>query len=465
MPPNAQIAKSRGSRPRYVVTAFTARIIVATAIVRTPWAASTGDVPSGIATCSVIAFRAACGVEKDVAADELPGVQVAEHDERVGERRARPASPVAGGAGIGACALRADADDALRVDLDDAAAARSDLRHVDERELDGVAAALDQPAAEVDPAPTSYSLVRAGRPSSTSAALAVVPPMSSEIRFGRPVSRPSWPHAMTPAAGPDSTRCAGFRAAIAGGSVPPLDCMISSGASIPASRSLLRERVDVPADGGPEVRVDDGGARALVLADLGEDVGRPRDEDVVGDVLAQDLLDPALVGVVGVRVEQRDRHRLDSLLREPRRDVPNGALVERSPDLASRAEALAHLEAERPGHERLRLLVLQVVEHRDPQPAHLEDVAKALGRHERHGRAAMLEDGVRRDGGRMHHAADVRGGDLRVALETANAGDDALGVVGGRGEDLRRPDGAVGAEQHDVRERPADVDADAERPH
>ena len=215
---------------------------------------------------------------------------------------------------------------------------------------------------------------------------------------------------MTPAAGPDSTRCAGFRGRDRGRKGAAARLHDLERGVDPHVAQAVRERVDVPADGGAEVRVDDGGARALVLADLGEDVGRPRHEDVVGNALAQDLLDPALVGVVGVRVEQRDRHRLDSLLRESCCDVPNGALVECGPDLASRAEALAHLESKRAGHERLRLLVLQVVEHGDPQPAHLEDVAKALGRHERHGRAATLEDGVRRDGGRMHHAGDVAGG-------------------------------------------------------
>ena len=303
-----------------------------------------------------------------------------------------------------------------------------------------MAAALDQPAAEVDPR-TDLVLARARG----QAVLQERGLCRGAAHVQRDQVRPA--RQATELAARDDTRCRprldevrrlprrdrGRKRAAA--RLHDLERSVD-----PRVAQAVRERVDVPADGGAEVRVDDGGARALVLADLGEDVGRPRDEDVVGEALAQDLLDPALVGVVGVRVEQRDRHRLDSLLREPRRDVPNGALVERSPDLASRAEALAHLEAKRAGHERLRLLVLQVVEHGDPQPAHLEDVAKALGRHERHGRAATLEDGVRRDGGRMHHAADVRGRDLRVALETAHAGDDAFGVVGGRGEDLRRPD-------------------------
>ena len=88
------------------------------------------------------------------------------------------------------------------------------------------------------PAPTSYSDVFTGKPSSRIAAFAVVPPMSSEIRLGMPVSRARKAQATTPAAGPDSTRCAGLRIAAAALIRPPLDCMICSGAEIPASASL-----------------------------------------------------------------------------------------------------------------------------------------------------------------------------------------------------------------------------------
>ena len=40
--------------------------------------------------------------------------------------------------------------------------------------------------------------------------------------------------AMTPAAGPDSTRNAGFSAAAAADIVPPFDCMMCSGPVTPA---------------------------------------------------------------------------------------------------------------------------------------------------------------------------------------------------------------------------------------
>ena len=198
------------------------------------------------------------------------------------------------------------------------------------------------------PAPTSYSLVRAGRPSSRSAAFAVVPPMSSEIRFGRPDQA-------TELAARDDAGCRARLDEVrrlprrdrgrkrAAARLHDLERSVD-----PRVAQAVRERVDVPPDGGAEVRVDDGGARALVLADLGEDVGRPGHEDVVGDALAQDLLDPALVGVVGVRVEERDRHRLDvAAPTSSRRDVlDRGARRARArPRLAGRGARAPRSEA------------------------------------------------------------------------------------------------------------------------
>src|SRR5439155_15565795 len=68
-----------------------------------------------------------------------------------GQRRLGPARVVADRPGRGARAVRPDGHRAALVETDDAAAAGADLRDVDERELDRVAAALHELAAEVDP--------------------------------------------------------------------------------------------------------------------------------------------------------------------------------------------------------------------------------------------------------------------------------------------------------------------------
>jgi len=65
--------------------------------------------------------------------------------------------------------------------------------------------------------------VTAISPSAIRLALAVVPPMSNEIRLVRPSSLPASEAAMTPAAGPDSIAIAGMRSASAMSRMPPLD--------------------------------------------------------------------------------------------------------------------------------------------------------------------------------------------------------------------------------------------------
>ena len=72
-------------------------------------------------------------VEPHLAAEEIVGVEVAEQQVGIGDRRRRAACPVAGRPGIGARAVGTDAQQAQRVDPGDAAAAGTDLDEVDRR--------------------------------------------------------------------------------------------------------------------------------------------------------------------------------------------------------------------------------------------------------------------------------------------------------------------------------------------
>src|SRR5690606_36002416 len=90
------------------------------------------------------------------------------------------------------------------------------------------------------PAPTSYSVVRAGSPSSIRAALAVVPPISKLIMLGSLLPETRRAQAITPAAGPDSTSDAARFTAELRRMMPPPECIISIGQLIPidASRAV-----------------------------------------------------------------------------------------------------------------------------------------------------------------------------------------------------------------------------------
>ena len=92
--------------------------------------------PSGAATCSQRPLGAR-RVEPQLAADEIAGVEIAEDEVRVGDRRLAPA-PVAGGPRHGAGALGLDAEHAAGVDPGEGSPARADLRHVDRGDPDDV---------------------------------------------------------------------------------------------------------------------------------------------------------------------------------------------------------------------------------------------------------------------------------------------------------------------------------------
>ena len=108
------------------------------------------------------------------------------------------------------------------------------------------------------------------------------------------------------------------------------------------------------------------------------------------------------------------------------------------------------------------MVVLDVVEDGDAQPAHLEHVAKAVGGDEGRAGADALEDGVRGHRRGVHDTGDPAGGDAMLAEERLRARHDPARVVLGCREHLGRTDGPVVAEQDDVGERAADVDAEPE---
>ena len=92
------------------------------------------------------------------------------------------------------------------------------------------------------PAPTEYSGERVTSPFSMIEALAVVPPMSKEMIFDRPIFRASAWAPTTPAAGPDSMILQGRSAAASAVINPPFDCMMCSGAVTPMRLRSARRR-------------------------------------------------------------------------------------------------------------------------------------------------------------------------------------------------------------------------------
>ena len=134
-PPKATSAKSRGSWPRCTETRRRAPAMFSLTMATMPSAASSTDRPMA----SPIGLHRGAGgldVERHLAAEQARR-QVAEHDVRVGHGRVGAALAVGRRAGLGAGRLRADAQRAGELrDVGDRAAAGADGVHVDRRHLD-----------------------------------------------------------------------------------------------------------------------------------------------------------------------------------------------------------------------------------------------------------------------------------------------------------------------------------------
>ena len=116
-----------------------------------------------------------------------------------------------------------------------------------------------------------------------------------------------------------------------------------------------------------DVRVHQRRHRALVLAELREDLGRDRHRQVGRDG-GRDLRDHALVAAVRVGVQQAHRQRLDAVRDQLLDRLAHRSLVERLDDRAVGADPLGHLAHVARVGERLGLLVDHEAEQRPRRP-------------------------------------------------------------------------------------------------
>ena len=200
----------------------------------------------------------------------------------------------------------------------------------------------------------------------------------------------------------------------------------------------------------------------LVLLDLGQHLEGDRDPHLRR--LARDnTLDCQLMRRIGKRVDQADSDGLD-LFRQQRVDLGlRIRLVEWALDAAGCIDTLVHDASEIALDQGRRLLPGHVVEPRHAQRAQLEHVAKTLGGDQPDPRALVLEDRIRGDRGAMPDFGDGGSGEAGLGEYLEQTLDDRRRVVADARRDLLRMDGAVAAEQNDIGECAADVDADAEQ--
>ena len=211
-------------------------------------------------------------------------------------------------------AVRADRQIAGGVERHDRAAARADLGHVDERQLDRIAAALHELARQID---AGADLVFGG-----ARRLAVLDHgglgrRAAHVERDR-IGKPE--RARHAGAGDHAGRRTGFdrvgrllaRAVERHDAAVRLHDLQRRADADGADVAL--ERVEIVAHDRPDIGAHHRRAGALVLADLRQDIGRAGHVDAVGNMLAHDLGDAPLVRRIGIGMQQRDRDGLRRLL-------------------------------------------------------------------------------------------------------------------------------------------------------
>ena len=388
----------------------------------------------------------------ELTAAQRLGVDVAEHEVRVGDGRARAAAAVADRTGVGLRALRADAQHA-RLHRRDRAAARADRVHLDHRQSDEVA---------VLPVPEAADRGRAAAHEARLVARAAHVDRD-EVRNTR--ARRDRARADHAAGRPGSERGNRALGELFRGHDPAValhDQQIAAVAPI-AQRAL--EPVEIAGELRTHVGIHERRRRALELRRGRHHLVGERDARLrvfLGDDLAHALL----VGGIQEREQEAHRDRLDALAAQPAHRLAHRVLVERRHHRAAEIEPLGNAEAVAPARDRRRRRERRIPDVLLEAAADVDLVAVALRGEQAGLRAVHLDHRVVGGGGAVHDEIGAREERSRVeavaAREQLDSVHDAAALVVERSRHLEQLDSAVGQREDEVGERATDVDADPE---
>jgi hypothetical protein len=374
--------------------------------------------------------------------EQAPGVEPAEHEVRIGDRRLGAAASVADRSGMRAGAARADLQHAVLAQVGDRAPAGTDRVHVDHRhvhrhrvlelELRGHLRHAVEDQADVGRRASHVVGDRVRKAGGGGAA-----------RGGDHARGRAGHHGVHGGVGGD--RC---------GNGAAVSLHHEQVAREAAPLQFVGELRQVAVEDRLDRRVHRSGDAALVFAIFGED-RVPGGHVARRPQLLRDGKRALLVRGIDVAVQEMDHQRFASGIGEPAHRVAHGGLVERRYLLALGIHALRHLVAQLAGNQRLEPSA-QPVRGRACAPAQFQHVAEPLRRDEAGPRKPALEQGVGRGGGAVNEHRHV--GEREVRFRERRKHPERL--VLDRRRHLRQAHRAGrGLQRDQVGERAADVDS------
>ena len=223
----------------------------------------------------------------------------------------------------------------------------------------------------------------------------------------------------------------------------------------------LLQIAEIALDDRLHVGIGGGGAGALVLAELGRDLGGERDGNVRG-ALGEALADAPLVRGIGVGVQQRDGDGLAARFDHGVDGTIERFGIQRRDHRAVRRDPLDDLGDVPALDERLGFVDVEIVSLVALLPTNDEHVAEAVRSDEADGGTFAFEHRVGGDRGGVQHEANRAGSDAGIAEQLLQPGEHRLAGIA-RGRYFQRLGGArCAVVQDEIRERPADVEGNTD---
>ncbi len=353
-----------------------------------PSAASLTEMPSGSAIFRRMLSRAACDVERHLAAEKAFGDHAPERDVGIGDRRFRAALTVGDGARMAAGAARPDFQRADLIDPGDAAAARADLDDVDDRQHHRMPArdAADEVALRDIGFAVLHEADFGGRAAHVERDhVGIAEPAADFGRGDDAADRARFHHRNRNAL----RGCRRHRAAVR---------LHDQEASAEGKRfEQTFEIGEILADARPDVGVQHGRRGAFVLAVFAQDVVRERAVHARREI-GEDLADGNFVIRVRPRVQKADGHRLDIFGIQALGERARAVAFEYGDDVARRVEAFDDFVGVAARHVGRRAFEEEVVGFGPVAAPDAVDVARAFGDDQRRARPGTFDRGVDRDG-------------------------------------------------------------------
>ena len=352
-------------------------------------------------------------VQPHFAAQEVLGIEPAEHHVGVRNRGLGPALRVAHRPRHGPGALRTGLKQSAAVDPGNRPAAGAHGGHFDERRRHGQAE-LDLPGRGVaDGSVVHHADVRAGAAHVEADDVVVVQRFGVVLRRDDPAGQPG-KHRLR------RTVRRGLRQHLAA-----VGLHHRPRAGVPPRCETFVQRVDEPLQQRPDIGVGNGRARAVVLPPDRRDLVRERNRKL-GKLARQILADHALVVGLDVRKQAVDRHghrAVGSFVQACAQHVAQaaeGRRRQRVHDLAHVVEPLRHAHTVAAGDQGLRSLPVEVVVELAIHALQKRHVLESGGGHIQHPGALALEQRIDANRGAEHEIAHVGGGNAAVLERVEN---------------------------------------------